>query len=399
MHMKYVFLVPDGAADDPVAELGGRTPLEAADTPNLDRLAQKGSVGAVLTVPPGMYPGSDVANMSLLGYDPAKHYTGRGPIEAAALGVPLEKNDACYRASLVTTDGETLLDYSSGHVTTPEARELIATVQEKLGSRRLAFFPGVQYRHILRVTDGSVNVRTTPPHDIAGKPLAPYLPEGDNDAELRRLIWDSLDLLDNHPVNKKRRGDGKPAANTIWPWGQGRPVSLPDFFTAHGKTGAMITAVDLLRGLARCAGLKIVEVPGATGYTDTNYRGKADYGLNVLLNGGIDFLFLHVEAPDEAGHEGDLEAKVRAIENIDRHVVGTLVKGFAERKEPFRLLVAPDHATPVALKTHREGMVPFLYYDSERERSGTLPFDERAIPETPLIVEQGHRFIERLFAP
>ncbi|MBC8138677.1 MAG: cofactor-independent phosphoglycerate mutase [Fibrella sp.] len=396
--MKYVFLVPDGAADDPLPELDGKTPLEAARTPNLDSLAAKGKVGSVLTVPEGMYPGSDVANMSLLGYEPGKYYTGRGPLEAAALEVPMADRDALYRASLVTTDGETLLDYSSGHVSTEEARELIALVNEKLGSRLFAFFPGVSYRHILRVTDGSVNLSTTPPHDIQGKPLAPYLPTGDMENELRRLVYDSLDLLDNHPVNRRRRDDGKPVANTIWPWGQGRPTTLPDFTAERGKSGAMITAVDLLRGLARCARIRVVDVPGATGYIDTNYRGKAEYGLHALFAGGTDFLFLHIESPDESGHEGNIEHKIRAIEDIDKYVVGTLLAGFAEKKQPFRLLVAPDHATPIALRTHREGPVPFLYYDSTREESGRLPYDERALPETRLIVEQGHRLIELLFA-
>ncbi len=396
--MKYVFLVPDGAADDPLPELDGRTPLEAARTPNLDSLAAKGKVGSVLTVPEGMYPGSDVANMSLLGYEPSKYYTGRGPLEAAALEVPMGDRDALFRASLVTTDGETLLDYSSGHVSTEEARELIALVSEKLGSRAFAFFPGVSYRHILRVSDGSVNLSTTPPHDIQGKPLAPYLPTGDMESELRRLVYDSLDLLDNHPVNRRRRDDGKPVANTIWPWGQGRPTTLPDFFAERGKSGVMITAVDLLRGLARCARIRVVDVPGATGYIDTNYRGKAEYGLHALFAGGADFLFLHVEAPDESGHEGNIEHKIRAIEDIDKYVVGTLLAAFAERKQPFRLLVAPDHATPIALRTHREGPVPFLIFDSTREESGKLPYDERALPETRLIVEQGHRLIELLFA-
>ncbi|MBC8140078.1 MAG: cofactor-independent phosphoglycerate mutase [Armatimonadetes bacterium] len=394
--MKYVFLLTDGAADDPLPDLDGRTPMEAARTPNMDALAQRGRVGAVLTVPDGMYPGSDVANMNLLGYDPEKYYNGRGSLEAAALGVPLEKNDACYRASLVATDGTTLLDYSAGHISTIEARELIQTVQEKLGSRRFAFFPGVQYRHILRVTDGSVNIRTHPAHDIVGQRLEANLPEGDGDAALRALIYDSLDVLDNHPVNQRRRGDGKPPANMLWFWGQGRATTLPDFFTTRGKTGAMITAVDLLRGLARCAGLRVVEVPGATGYHDTNYRGKADYALQTLL-GGTDFVFLHVEAPDEAGHEGDLDAKIRAIENIDKHIVAPLVAGLNAAKEPFRMVIAPDHATPIALRTHRAGAVPFLLYDSTRAENGTLPFDERALPETRLNVEQGNQLIELLF--
>jgi 2,3-bisphosphoglycerate-independent phosphoglycerate mutase len=395
--VKYIFLVPDGAADDPLSELDGKTPLQVARTPNLDDLARKGQVGSVLTVPEGMYPGSDVANLSLMGYNPAKYYTGRGPIEAAALEVPLTPRDVAFRCSLVTTNGETMLDYSSGHVTTDEARVLMQLVQEKFGSRKFSFFPGVQYRHILRWTDGSLDVKTTPPHDIQDKPLQPYLPVGDGEDELRNLIFDSLDLLDGHEINRRRRDAGKAPANTLWPWGQGLPMTIPSFFSQRGKTGAVITAVDLLRGLGRCAGMKVVEVPGATGYIDTNYRGKAEYGLATLFNDDIDFLFLHVESPDESGHEGNIEHKIRSIEDIDRLVVGPLLAGFAERKQPFRLLVAPDHATPIALKTHRSGPVPFLLYDSRNEGSRTLPFDERALEETRLIVEEGHRLIELLF--
>jgi 2,3-bisphosphoglycerate-independent phosphoglycerate mutase len=393
--LKYILLVPDGAADDPIPDLDGRTPMQAARTPNLDKLANKGKVGSVLTVPDGMYPGSDVANMSLLGYPPAKHYTGRGPIEAAAMQVPLDDKDVAYRCSLVSTDGETLIDYSAGHVTTEEARVLMELVQQKFGSRRFTFFPGVQYRHILRWTDGELNVKTTPPHDIQGKPLQTYLPQGDGEETLRSLIFDSLELLDGHDINRRRRDEGKNPANTLWPWGQGRPTVLPSFFKTRGLSGAVITAVDLLRGLGRCAGMKIVDVPGATGYIDTNYRGKADYTLNTL-DSGIDFLFLHIESPDESGHEGNLDHKLRSIEDIDRLVVGPLLDGFKERGEPFRLMVVPDHATPIALKTHRSGPVPFLLYDSQDEQRSSLPYDERALDETRLIVEEGHRLIELL---
>jgi proposed homoserine kinase len=393
--MKYVLLVPDGAADDPLPDLDGKTPLEFARTPNLDALARRGQVGSVLTVPEGMYPGSDVANLSLMGYEPARYYTGRGPLEAAALQVPLDAKDVAFRCSLVSTDGETLLDYSSGHIDTDDARVLMELVQQKLGTRRFSFFPGVSYRHILRVTDGSVDVKTTPPHDIQDKPLAPYLPTGDDEAALRGLIFDSLDLLDNHPINRRRRGEGLAPANTLWPWGQGLATVLPSFFSVRGKTGAVITAVDLVRGLGRCAAMSLVEVPGATGYIDTNYTGKAQHGLAALDN-GADFLYLHIESPDESGHEGNIDHKVRSIEDIDRLVVGPLVEGFKERGEPFRLLVVPDHATPIALRTHRPGPVPFLLYDSQRERDGRLPYDERALEETRLIVEEGHRLIELL---
>ncbi len=393
--MKYVILVPDGAADDPLEELDGKTPLEAARTPYLDGLAKKGRVGSVLTVPEGMYPGSDVANMSLLGYEPARYYTGRGPLEAAALEVPLETHDVAYRCSLVASDGETLLDYSSGHISTDEARTLMALVQEKLGSRRFQFFPGVSYRHILRWTDGELNVKTTPPHDMQGQPLSPHLPTGDGESALRGLIFDSLELLDNHPINRRRRGEGKAPGNMIWPWGQGLATVLPDFFRERRLAGAVITAVDLVRGLGRCAGLKVVNVPGATGYIDTNYRGKAAYGLQTL-DGGVDFLYLHIESPDESGHEGNIDHKIQSLEDIDRQVVGPLLDGFQERRQPFRLLVVPDHATPIALKTHRPGPVPFLLYDSSREENNNLPYDERALEDTRLIVEEGHRLIDLL---
>lgn len=397
--MKYVLLVPDGAADDPLPELDGKTPLEVARTPYLDDLARKGRVGSVLTVPEGMYPGSDVANMSLLGYPPARHYTGRGPLEAAALEVPLGPRDVAYRCSLVSSDGETLLDYSSGHIPTGEARTLMALIQEKLGTRRLAFFPGVSYRHILRWTDGELHVRTTPPHDIQGQPIAPYLPAGDGEATLRRLIFDSLELLDEHPINRRRKGEGLSPANMCWPWGQGLATVLPDFFRERRVAGAMITAVDLLRGLARCAGLRVIDVPGATGYIDTNYRGKAAYGLQALLGPNpVDFLYLHVESPDESGHEGNIDHKIQSIEDIDSQVVGPLLDGFKERREPFRLLVVPDHATPIALRTHRPGPVPFLLFDARHEENNILPYDERALEDTRLIVEEGHRLIELLLS-
>ena len=394
--MKYILFVPDGAADDPLPELDGKTPLQAARTPNLDALARAGRVGSVLTVPEGMYPGSDVANMSLLGYEPARYYTGRGPLEAAALQVPLDERDVAFRCSLVASDGDTLLDYSSGHISTDEARTLMAVVQEKLGSRRFTFFPGVSYRHILRWTDGKLDLKTTPPHDIQGEPIAPHLPVGDGEDALRGLIFDSLELLTDHPINRRRRDEGKAPGNMLWPWGQGLTTTLPDFFRERGKKGAMITAVDLLRGLARCAHLRVVDVPGATGYIDTNYRGKALYGLQAL-DAGADFLYLHVESPDESGHEGNLDHKLQSLEDIDRDVVGPLLDGFKQRKQPFRLLVVPDHATPIALRTHRPGPVPFLLFDSRREENSSLPFDERALEDTRLRVEEGHKLIDLLF--
>ncbi len=394
--MKYLMLIPDGMADLPLAELDGQTPMQAARTPNLDALAEDALVGAVLTVPPGMYPGSDVANMSLLGYDPRKYYTGRGPIEAVAMGVPLDRGDAAYRCSLVTSDGETMLDYSSGHISTEEAQPLIELIDKKLGGSRLNFYVGVQYRHIMAWRGGAVDVRTVPPHDIIGRPLAPYWPEGDGADKLKQWMFDSLEILDDHPINRRRREEGLAPGNMIWLWGQGYAPSLPNFLQTFGKRGALITAVDVVRGLGRATGLDLVAVPGATGYIDTNYRGKADYALAALDT--HDFVAIHVESPDESGHEGDLEHKLRAIEDIDAKIVGPLREGMHKRG-PYRLLVVPDHMTPIVLRTHKEGPVPFLLYDSEKPNTAShFPFDERAVDEATTQVDDGTRLIRMLFA-
>lgn len=394
--MKYIFLVPDGMADLPLAELDGQTPMQAARTPNFDTLAEDALVGGVLTVPQGMYPGSDAANMSLLGYDPKRYYTGRGPIEAVAMGVPLDSRDVAYRCSLVTSDGETMLDYSSGHISTEESRELITLVNEKLGGRSFNFYPGVSYRHIMAWRSGEVNVKTTPPHDIVDQPLEAYWPDGDGAERLKQLMYDSLELLQDHPVNRRRRDEGKNPGNMIWLWGQGYAPNMPTFLGTHGKTGAVITAVDVVRGLGRATGMEIVTVPGATGYIDTNYEGKAQYALDALDR--HDFVYVHVESPDESGHEGNLDHKLRSIEDIDRKVLGPILEGM-RKKDDYRLLIAPDHATPIAKRTHTEGPVPFLLYDSRKpSRSAHFPFDERAVGESTTQVEDGTQLIKMLFA-
>jgi 2,3-bisphosphoglycerate-independent phosphoglycerate mutase len=394
--MKYICLVPDGMSDLPTPELDGLTPWQAARTPNLDKLALDSLVGTVLTVPQGMYPGSDVANMSILGYDPKKYYTGRGPIEAAAMGIPLDPKDVAYRCSLVATDGETLLDYSSGHISTEEATELIEVIEQKLGSRKFKFYPGVQYRHIMSWKDGSVDVKTVPPHDIQDQAIDAHLPQGDGEDELRRLIYDSLELLDNHPVNRRRRDQGKQPGNMIWLWGQGYTPNIPDFFRLRQKQGAVITAVDVVRGLGRAAGLKVIEVPGATGYIDTNYRGKAEYAVRALKD-GIDFVYIHIEAPDESGHEGSIEHKIGSIEDIDKYVVPTLLDGM-QKLDHLRLVILPDHATPVSLKTHLEGPVPFLLFDSRKSnRASNVPFNETALEDAKTRIDEGPDLISLLF--
>lgn len=395
--MKYILLVPDGAADEPLGELDGKTPLQIARTPYLDDLASRGLVGGVQVTPPDMYPGSDSANMALLGYDPVRYYTGRGPIEAAAMGIPLEEKDVAFRCSLVSTDGEKMLDYSAGHITTEEARPLILLADEKLGTRFWKLFPGVGYRHILRWREGPVNVRTQPPHEFIGTPLADIFPQGDGDTKLRALIEDSINLLDEQPFNRNRRNEGKPSANTLWPWSPGRAPQLPPFFQKRGMTGAVISAVDVVRGLGKLTGLEVVDVPGATGYYDTNYEGKGKYAVDALSR--HDFVWVHVEAPDEAGHSGDIDEKVRAIENFDKLVVGTILDGM-KKFDDFRLLCAPDHRTPIATRGHTVGPVPFLLFDSRKSLrgGGSLPYDERAFEEGKLLIPDGYRLMDDLLA-
>jgi 2,3-bisphosphoglycerate-independent phosphoglycerate mutase len=394
--MKYLLLVPDGAADEPLSDLDGKTPLEVARTPNLDSLAQKGRAGAVQVTPVDMYPGSDAANMALLGYNPAQYYTGRGPVEAAAMGIPMDPRDVAFRCSLVTTDGEKLIDYSAGHIATEDARAIIELANQKLGTSAITLFPGVSYRHIMRWHDGPVDVKTAPPHENMGKQLSEILPVGDEETRLRKFIDDSINLLDPLPYNRARRDQGKAPANMLWPWSPGRSPELPSFFRMRGMTGAVISAVDVVRGLGKLTGLEVINVPGATGYFDTNYEGKARYAIDALNR--HDFVWVHVEAPDEAGHAGSIDEKIRAIENFDRLVVGTLLDGL-KKLDDFRLLCAPDHMTPVRTRGHMVGPVPYLLFDSRRELSGPrLPFDERAVQDSRHVIEEGYRLIDELFA-
>lgn len=390
--MKYILIVPDGMADEPLADLGDKTPLEVADTPYMDDLAKKGTVGMVSVTPPEMYPGSDAANMSLLGYDPTLYYTGRGPVEAAAMQIPMDARDVAFRCSLITTDGEKLLDYSAGHVETEAARSLIETAQ-KLCSRQQRLFPGVSYRHILLWNDGPLDVKTNAPHENMNRRLAEILPEGDGEARLRQFIWDSLELLDNHPYNRRQRDEGKPPANTLWPWGQGRAPQMPSFRIRRKMTGAVISGVDVVRGLGRLTGLEVVEVPGATGYFDTDYYAKARYAVEALNR--HDFVWVHVESPDEAGHLGSIDEKIKAIEQIDKLVVGTMLDRL-KKLDDFRMLIVPDHATPISTRGHKIGPVPYLLFDSQTTRRNTVPYDERAQHEKVTHVEEGYRLIEQL---
>lgn len=393
--MKYILLVFDGMSDFPVADLDGKTPLMAARTPFMDDLASKGLVGTVVNHPPDMYAGSDVCNMSILGYDPARYYCGRGPLEAASIGVPLNREDVAFRCNLISTDGERILDSSAGHIATAEAKPLMELVQQKLGGQFVQFYPGVSYRHIMVWRGGQDGVHCKEPYQHIGELVADNLPEGDGEEKLRRLTWDSLELLDNHPVNNKRRDAGLPPANMIWFWGPGRVPELPSFFSRFGKTGAVVAAVDLVRGIGRVAGLKVVDVPGATGYIDTNYAGKGEYAFQALAE--ADFVFVHVEAADEAGHEKDTEKKIYAIEQMDELVLGTILHRM-KRYDDFRLMLLPDHPTPVATGSHAPDPVPFLLFDSQKQRGNHIPFDERALEEAKTFVDEGPRLIEMLLA-
>jgi len=360
---KFVILIGDGMSDWPVPALGGKTPLEAARKPNLDSMASEGAVGMVQVVPVEMYPGSDVSNLSILGYDPREVYTGRSPLEAASMGVELGEDDVAVRCNVVClkhsgADSE-MEDFSAGHIGTKEAAELLASLQALVDGKGVRFHPGVSYRHLMVWPGGNDAVVTTPPHDIHGKKITEYLPKGDGAELLLELMEISRELFADHPVNWKRVEAGKLPGNSIWLWGQGKAPKMSPFPERYGLSGSVVAAVDLIKGIGSYAGLRVVNVPGATGYTDTNFRGKGEVALRELAE--RDFVLIHVEAPDEAGHNGDAEGKVRAIERIDAEIVGPLLTR-ARNEGDLRILVLPDHPTPVAIRTHSQEPVPFVFY-------------------------------------
>jgi len=397
--MKYLVVVGDGMADRPLRELDGRTPLQAARTPNMDMLAAAGTPGRVRTVPKGMHPGSDVANLSILGYNPLEFYSGRAPLEAASIGVALGKDDVAYRCNLVTLefneDRTTAVmdDYSSGHISTEEAGELIEAVGRELGSGDIRFYPGVSYRHLMVWAGGSSDAECVPPHDILGREIRDYLPSGPGADLLRRLMEESVDILESHTVNKKRVAAGKNPANSIWFWGQGRKPRMPLFRDKYALDGALISAVDLTRGLGLCAGFEILQVPGITGYLDTNYQGKAAAALDAFKR--VDFVYLHVEAPDEAGHSGKTADKIKAIEDFDAFVVGPVSEGMKAFPE-HKILLLPDHPTPVELRTHTDDPVPFVIYDSSHVHSNrNAGFNEDLLGADYLVCfEEGYRLMD-----
>jgi 2,3-bisphosphoglycerate-independent phosphoglycerate mutase len=397
--MKYIVIVGDGMADRPLEELGGKTPLQKARTPNMDKLAATSILGKVRTVPEGMHPGSDVANLSILGYDPAKYYSGRAPLEAASIGVELGNNDVAFRCNLVTLKYNrdrtkaVMEDYSSGHISSDEAAELIKEVSSQLGTKTISFYPGVSYRHLMVWADGSTDIECVPPHDMLGKEIIDYLPVGKGEEVIRKIMMDSVDILDSHPVNRDRVRDGKNPGNSVWLWGQGRRPQMPTFHEKYGISGALVSAVDLTRGLGLYAGFEILKVPGMTGYLDTNYQGKTDATIEALKN--VDFVYLHVEAPDEAGHSGNCKDKIQAIEDFDNFIVGGVLTGMKAFPE-YRIIVLPDHATPVALRTHSAEPVPFMIYDSRAQKSNAVTAYDETITEKDdiLVFEEGYKLMD-----
>ena len=398
---KYIVLIGDGMADYPIAELGGKTPLQSARTPTLDRLARQGTLGRVNTIPPGFSPGSDVANLTVFGYDPAVYYTGRAPLEAVAMGVKLAPADVAFRCNLVTLlkeDGDTYMeDFSAGHISTEEAGRIVKDLGKELGNEEFNFYPGVSYRHLLvwRNGEASLRLKTTPPHDITGRNISPHVPEGDGDEEILWLMNRARKILPSHPVNLERTGMGKKPGNAIWLWGQGKAPVLEPMTHRFGIRGSVISAVDLIKGIGYYAGLEIVNVPGATGYLDTNYVGKAEYALKALED--QDLVYVHVEAPDEAAHNGNLKDKIQAIEDFDRKIVAPILEG-AEKFGGYRLLILPDHFTPLTIKTHSPEPVPFIVFSSE-EKDNPLKagrsFDEASAEKTGLLIEKGHELMEK----
>ncbi|MBL9080488.1 MAG: cofactor-independent phosphoglycerate mutase [Planctomycetales bacterium] len=396
--MKYAIIIPDGCADEPQASLGGRSPLEAAHLPNMDAIVAAGIVGRANNVPLSLPAGSDVANLSLLGYNPLEHFTGRAPLEAAAQGIPLGPDDWAVRCNLVCVEDQTMKSFTAGHISTEEATLLLATAQEKLGGPNMQFVPGVSYRNLLIMRPGNGatvpftnDTRTTPPHDLTDKSVLEDYPRGPGGALLTRLMSDSVGLFADHPVNAARKAAGKPTATNVWLWGQGRAPALQSFKDKYGKTGAMITAVDLLRGLAALVGWKRIEVPGATGYLDTDYAAKGRYAVEALKE--VDVVCVHVEASDEASHEGRCDAKIKALEEIDAKIVGPVHEALKKYGD-YRILVTPDHPTPLRTKTHSHGIVPLAICGAGITPDSATTYSEATAAASAVAFDEGHRMMK-----
>lgn len=400
--MKYVIVLGDGMADEPIEALGGKTALEYAKTPTMDLLAEKSEIGLAHTIPEGMKPGSDTANLSVLGYDPKRYYTGRSPLEALSIGVDMKADDIALRTNLVTLSEEdvpyaerTILDHSSGEISTEDAAILLDAVRAELEKDGYHFYVGTSYRHLLIWEKGSV-VELTPPHDVLGQGIAPYLP---SDPMLREMQEKSFEILSKHPLNLERKKRGLNPANSCWFWGAGTRPALTSFEEKNHKKGAMISAVDLLKGIAVGAGMKNIEVEGANGQLHTNYEGKAAAAAEVLLKDGYDFVYVHVEAPDEMGHQGSVERKVQAIEFLDQRLIAHLKEALDASGEDYRMLILPDHPTPICVRTHTSDPIPYLLYDSRKAFEGSTGiYNEKAAREGGIDVAHGYELIDKLFS-
>ena len=396
--MKYIVILGDGMADEPIDALGGKTPLACAETPVMDELASKGETGMVQNVPAGMAPGSDVANLSVLGYDPAVCYSGRSPLEALSVGVAMEPTDIVLRCNIVTLTEEepyakkTILDHSSGEISTADADILMDAIREAFNSDEFQYYTGTSYRHITIWKNGTMP-QLEPPHDHLTQVIGPYLPK---EPKLRSMMEKSFDILNTHPLNLERAANGRNKANSLWFWGAGTKPSLQNFTEKTGLKGAMVSAVDLLKGIAVGAGMKVYQVPGATGSIDTNFEGKAQAAIDALTKDGCDFVYVHVEAPDEMGHQGLLKEKIQSIEYLDRRLIAPVKKAMEDAGEDFRMLVLPDHPTPIRLRTHTGDPVPYVLYDSTRQRKSIQKYTEAEAEATGNYEPNGYRLIERL---
>lgn len=398
--MKYVIVLGDGMADEPIESLGGKTPLEYANTPVMDAISKKSELGMVHTIPDGMKPGSDTANLSVMGYDPKVYYSGRSPLEALSIGVPMKDTDIALRCNIVTLSEEevpfwqrTIIDHSSSEISTEECAVLLKAVADKLANEEFQFYVGTSYRHCLIWDKGQV-VDLTQPHDVLGQVIEQYKPTTEVFAKMMEL---SYDILVNHPINVERKKKGLNPANCCWFWGAGTKPMLSSFEEKTGKKGVMISAVDLLKGIGVGAGMEVAEVEGATGGLETNYEGKVEAALNALIHKDFDFAYIHVEAPDEMGHQGSVERKVKAIEFLDGRVIGPVIAGLEKAGEDFRLLVLPDHPTPIRLRTHTAQDVPFMLYDSTTPRNEAWNYNEKEAKDTFVRVAEGHTLIDHLF--
>ena len=398
--MKYIVILGDGMADEPIDALGGKTPLACAETPVMDELASKGEMGMVQNVPAGMAPGSDVANLSVLGYNPAVCYSGRSPLEALSVGVAMEPTDIVLRCNIVTLTEEepyaekTILDHSSGEISTADADILMDAIRENFNSDEFQYYTGTSYRHITIWKNG-VMPQLEPPHDHLTQVIGPYLPQ---EPKLRSMMEKSFAILNTHPLNLERAAKGKNKANSLWFWGAGTKPSLQSFIEKTGLKGAMVSAVDLLKGIAVGAGMKVYQVPGATGSIDTNFEGKAQAAIDALTKDGCDFVYVHVEAPDEMGHQGLLKEKIRSIEYLDRRLIAPVKKAMEDAGEDFRMLVLPDHPTPIRLRTHTGDPVPYVLYDSTRQRKSIQKYTEAEAEAAGNFEPNGYRLIARLLS-